>query len=83
MIKEVPVFKTVEVGKPYEVIKHVPIIKTVEVEKEVIKKVPVAHISHYTKEVSLPKVKLPSLPHLPHLFGGHGAAAEHETYESH
>lgn len=86
VIKEIPVFKTIEVGKPYEVIKHVPIIKTVEVEKEVIKKVPVAHISHYTKELSLPKIHLPSLPSLPHIkplsfLGSHDSAPAHDAHE--
>lgn len=59
IIKEIPVIKTVEIPKPYEVIKYIPIVKTVEIEKPVIQKVPVAHISHYTKEVTLPKLSLP------------------------
>lgn len=95
VIKEIPVIKTVEVPKPYQVIKHIPIIKTVEVEKQVIQKVPVAHISHYTKEVSLPKLPLP-VPSLPSLAGplsslfssSHDEPQyephyEHSAYESH
>ena len=62
VIKEIPVIKTIEVAKPYEVIKHVPIYK--EIEKPVIQKVPVAHISHYTNEIQLPKLSIPSLPHI-------------------
>ncbi|CRK91689.1 CLUMA_CG005336, isoform A [Clunio marinus] len=61
VIKEVPVVKTVEVAKPYQVIKHIPVVKTVEVEKQVVEKVPVAQISHYTKEIALPKIPLPNL----------------------
>lgn len=68
--KEIPVIQTVEVPKPYQIIKHIPIVKTVEVEKHIIQKVPVAQISHYTKELQLPKIALPSLPTITGLSGG-------------
>lgn len=89
VIKEIPVVKTVEVPKPYQVIKHVPIVKTVEVEKQVIQKVPVAHISHYTKEVALPKLPVSSLPSLSGSLGSLFSSShdeseyEHSYYESH
>lgn len=89
IIKEIPVVKTVEVPKPYEVIKHIPIVKTIEVERPVIHKVPVAHISHYTKEVSLPSIKLPSLSSiksplslLGSALGGSSHGSGHETHET-
>lgn len=75
-----------EIPKPYEVVKHIPIVKTVEVEKEVIKKVPVAQIQHITKEISLPKLSLPSIPHIKHSHGhltsAHSGSAASQSYES-
>lgn len=79
---EIPVIKTVEIPKPYEVIKHIPIVKTVEVEKQVIKKVPVANIQHITKEVTLPKLSLPSIPHIKHSFGHSHLTSAHSGAQS-
>lgn len=93
VIKEIPVIQTVEVAKPYEVIRHVPIVKTVHVEKQVIQKVPVAHVSHYTNEITLPKLSLPSIPivsdiksPLSLISSGLSSLASHsepQQYESH
>jgi hypothetical protein len=82
---EIPVIKTVEIPKPYEVVKHIPVVKTVEVEKEVIKKIPVAQIQHITKEVTLPKLKFPSIPHIKHghehVTSAH-SGAQSQAYET-
>jgi hypothetical protein len=79
---EIPIIKTVEIPKPYEVVRHIPIVKTVEVEKEVIKKVPVANIQHITKEITLPKLSLPSIPHIKPSFSHfhHSSAPEVKSY---
>lgn len=76
--KEIPVVKTVEVPKPYEVVKHIPIIQ--EVEKPVVKKVPVVNVHKYTKEVSLPSIPLPSLPNVKNLFHHQHAEAHADTH---
>lgn len=76
---EIPIIKTVEIPKPYEVVKHIPIVKTVEVEKEVIKKVPVAEIQHITKEITLPKLHIPSIPHIKPSFSHFSHSSEPEV----